>query len=98
MQPTNQIPTLRSLLGQASQQQQPQTIANAASFRPQNSAISDTDLARSTSLIGIIASLFRTKVVGQDSLLLNLLVALISNGHILLESCLLYTSPSPRDG
>jgi len=85
MQPTNLIPTLPPL-GQASQQQLPQAIANAASFRPQNAAISDTDLARSNSLIGIIASLFRTKVVGQESLLLNLLVALIANGHILLES------------
>jgi len=59
---------------------------NDAVFKPPNPVISDADLERATSLIGDISKLFRTKVVGQESLLLNLMVALFANGHVLLES------------
>lgn len=55
-------------------------------YAPQSPAIPQTDLARATSLVSAIATLFRTKVVGQEGLLLNLLVALLANGHVLLES------------
>lgn len=57
-----------------------------ANYAPQSRVISDFDLAEVAVLVGTIASLFREKVVGQDSLLLNLMVALMANGHILLES------------
>lgn len=55
-------------------------------FAPSSPAIAQSDLAKATSLVSSIAALFRTKVVGQESLLLNLMVALLANGHVLLES------------
>jgi MoxR-like ATPase len=61
-------------------------VRGQRSFSPQNPAIPDSDLARAQRLLDTVAGLFRTKVVGQESLLLNLLVALLANGHILLES------------
>lgn len=64
-----------------------QSIAsNSAHFAPSTPAIPASDLARATSIVNIIAELFRTKVVGQESLLLNLVVGLLANGHVLLES------------
>ena len=59
---------------------------SGATFKPSKPAIADADLARAVSLINTVVALFRTKVVGQENLLLNLLVALLANGHILLES------------
>ena len=47
-----------------------------------------------------------TKIIGQESLVERLIIALLSDGHVLVEgapglaktkACLLYTSPSPRD-
>jgi MoxR-like ATPase len=81
MQPTNQS---TSMPLQPLRAQQPVSTGNT--FRPANPVIPQADLSRATSLIGSIAGLFRTKVVGQESLLTNLLVALLANGHILLES------------
>lgn len=53
---------------------------------PPKPVISASDLARSRSLIGAVSTLFRAKVVGQENLLLSLVVSLLANGHILLES------------
>ena len=36
-------------------------------------------------------------IIGQKVLKRRLLTALLTSGHVLLEGCLLYTSPSPRD-
>jgi len=81
MQPTNQPPVIPTSYPTA---QRPG--ANNAGFMPRSPAIAQGDLSRATTLIALISELFRTKVVGQDSLLTNLLVALLANGHILLES------------
>ena len=37
-------------------------------------------------------------VVGLEAPVRLVLIALFARGHVLLEGCLLYTSPSPRDG
>jgi MoxR-like ATPase len=57
-----------------------------AHLQPSQQVIGDTDLVRAIDYIDTIAKLFRSKVVGQDNLLLSLLVALLSNGHLLIES------------
>lgn len=67
-------------------QQPMQAATDNSRFRPSSSAISSTDLSRSTNLVSAISALFRAKVVGQESLLLSLMVSLLANGHILLES------------
>ena len=36
-------------------------------------------------------------IVGQSEILDDTILALVAGGHVLLEGCLLYTSPSPRD-
>jgi MoxR-like ATPase len=59
---------------------------NSQAFAPPSPAVPEQDLARATRLVGVIAALFRSKVVGQENLLLNLMVALLANGHVLLES------------
>ncbi len=61
-------------------------LGQVGNFKPPSPQISPNDLARSTEFIKSITATFRVKVVGQDSLLVNLLVALLANGHILLES------------
>jgi MoxR-like ATPase len=48
--------------------------------------LGDDDLAWAGSTIGAITSAFTSKVVGQDRLRETLLVALLTGGHILLES------------
>ena len=68
------------------QQQSPMPMTNPDAFRPPSPAIETTELSRATNLVSAIATLFRSKVVGQESLLLNLMVALLANGHVLLES------------
>lgn len=67
-------------------QQPMQPPANHRAFTPSSPVIAGNDLARATSLVGAVAELFRAKVVGQESLLLSLMVALLANGHILMES------------
>jgi MoxR-like ATPase len=67
-------------------QQPMQPAPNTAHFRPSSAAINSSDLGRATSLVASVATLFREKVVGQESLLLSLMVALLANGHILMES------------
>jgi MoxR-like ATPase len=66
--------------------QLPGQATTAARYSPRNPAIPESDLVRATTLVNAVAGLFSTKVVGQEGLLLNLLVALLGNGHILLES------------
>lgn len=65
---------------------QQQSSASNARFAPQSPAIPGNDLARATTLVAAISTLFRAKVVGQESLLLSLMVAVLANGHVLLES------------
>ena len=36
-------------------------------------------------------------IVGKRNVIELMAVALLCDGHVLLEDCLLYTSPSPRD-
>ena len=44
------------------------------------------DLDRALAIVGRISAAFRSRVVGQESLQVSLLVALMGSGHILLES------------
>lgn len=75
--------------------QQPQPILSPTpnfsggsgnSFKPATSSITPEELARARSTVNIISVLFKTKVVGQENLFLALLVSLLANGHVLLES------------
>jgi MoxR-like ATPase len=59
---------------------------STTNYKPSNPTIKPEELARATSIVGSIAGLFHTKVVGQDNLFLSLLVALLANGHVLMES------------
>lgn len=85
-------PTNQPIYPQSSRQVAPLTAYSprgdgaGAVFTPPTPVIAPADLTQATSLIAAVASLFREKVVGQESLLLNLLVALLADGHILLES------------
>jgi MoxR-like ATPase len=83
MPPANMTPSTQAI-NQNPLQQRPSR--DNLSFKPPSPAVGDSDLMRATSLIGAIARLFRTKVVGQENLLVNLIVALLANGHVLLES------------
>lgn len=65
---------------------QPQTSNSSVKYAPSNPTITSAELLRSTQLVGTITQLFQAKVVGQQGLLGNLLVALLANGHVLLES------------
>lgn len=56
------------------------------SHRPKAAVLSPDELARAKATIDTISELFHTKVVGQENLFLSLLVALLANGHVLLES------------
>ena len=49
-------------------------------------ALAPDDLARARHIVGRISGAFRSRVVGQDQLQVSLLVALMGDGHILLES------------
>ncbi len=64
----------------------PQMPMSRTNFKPPSPVIPETDLAQATALVDTVAALFRTKVVGQESLLVSLLVAVLANGHILMES------------
>ncbi len=44
------------------------------------------ELERALAIVGRISGAFRSRVVGQDSLQLSMLVALMGDGHVLLES------------
>ena len=75
----------------AKQQSQAQPIqavvsSSGRTFKPNSPAIPEGELAKARTIIEAIGALYRAKIVGQESLYLNLLVALFGNGHILLES------------
>ncbi|MCR1785900.1 MoxR family ATPase [Nocardioides carbamazepini] len=53
---------------------------------PSRGAVSDADLARAARITEAIGTAFTSKVVGQHDLLRGLLVALMTRGHVLLES------------
>lgn len=55
-------------------------------FRPNNSVVSGSEIERARTIIEAINRLFRQRVVGQDNLYIGLLVAVLANGHVLLES------------
>lgn len=65
-------------------QQQP--VSNPGAFAPPSPVISSSDLSQATTVVSSITELFRAKVVGQETLLLSLMVSLLANGHVLLES------------
>lgn len=73
---------------QSPQQNLPSMVASngGAGYKPASPVIPESELARARVVIEAIGVLYRSKVVGQESLYLNLLVALFGNGHILLES------------
>ena len=52
----------------------------------QNIEISQEELNRSNEIIGTIAKYYSERIVGQKSLQKSLLISLLANGHILLES------------
>lgn len=59
----------------------------ATNYRPANGgSLSADDLAKAKAIIDAIGVEFRSKVVGQENVYLSLMVALLANGHILLES------------
>lgn len=52
----------------------------------ENSNISTEELQKSSSIIKAISTYYNSRIVGQKNLQISLLVSLISNGHILVES------------
>lgn len=52
----------------------------------ENINISQEDLTKCTIILDKIRNYYSTKIVGQKNLQESLLIALIANGHILLES------------
>lgn len=65
-------------------QEQNQQIPQAAPNTP--ITISDADMARAQKIISMIQSAFSYRVVGQKELQTSLLVAIMTGGHVLLES------------
>ena len=55
-------------------------------YAAKKSAVSEADQLRALEIIDKISKSYSAKVVGQESLRTSLLVALIANGHIMLES------------
>ena len=60
---------------------------------------------RASQLAQAVRTELQKAVIGQNTVIDDVLTALIAGGHVLLEgvpglgkTCLLYTSPSPRDG
>ena len=52
----------------------------------QNLQISQEELSRSNDIINTISDYYSKRIVGQTSLQKSLLISLLANGHILLES------------
>ncbi|HWU24056.1 MAG TPA: AAA family ATPase [Nocardioides sp.] len=59
---------------------------NPGGARPADGPLTPDDLGHATELIGRVSATFGTRVVGQDRIRTALLVTLLSEGHILLES------------
>ncbi len=51
-----------------------------------NPNITDEEIQRASQIIGIISQYYTKRIVGQNNLQLSLLISLIANGHILVES------------
>lgn len=66
--------------------QQPQAAQPAPQPAAVQSHIPEADLGRAKQIIDSITASFGTKVVGQENLRIALLVALMTGGHVLLES------------
>lgn len=64
----------------------PASPSGGGHFQPPSSDISPEELAKAKAIIDTITAAFKTRVVGQENLRISLLVALMSGGHILLES------------
>ena len=61
-------------------------------------------IEKESAFIDLLRSEMNKVIVGQKNMVDKLLIGLLAKGHILLEgvpglakTCLLYTSPSPRD-
>lgn len=65
---------------------QPMPTAGHGSFKPSSPTLAPDELTRARGTVDAVSALFRSKVVGQENLFLSLLVALLANGHVLLES------------
>lgn len=65
------------------QQQRPQ---QQISQQQRNNDITSEELSRASNIVQNLMSYFKSKVVGQDILGYSFIVAMITNGHILLES------------
>ena len=63
-----------------------------------NEPIQIQEIAKDAGRVGkeISEALSRT-LVDMQSVIEQVVIATIAGGHVLLEGCLLYTSPSPRD-
>ena len=59
--------------------------------------VSNGSVSNEQAVFQKLADGLATQLIGHESLIERLLIALLSGGHVLLEGCLLYTSPSPRD-
>lgn len=51
-----------------------------------NSNISEEEIQKSNEIIAKISNYYTERIVGQKNLQVSLLIALIANGHILVES------------
>lgn len=63
-----------------------QAMDGTAIMQPQQSQIPENELKRAGEIIEKIQTAYGTRVVGQEGLRTALMVALITNGHVLLES------------
>lgn len=52
----------------------------------ENNAISAEEIQKSNEIIGAISNYYTSRIVGQNNLQVSLLISLIANGHILVES------------
>ena len=72
--------------------------ASASSARGNDAPVSNGSASNEQAVFQKLADGLATQLIGHESLIERLLIALLSGGHVLLEGpCLLYTSPSPRD-
>ena len=51
-----------------------------------NTSISDEEINKAVSIVNAISDYYGSRIVGQNNLRLSLLISLIANGHILIES------------
>ena len=72
---------------------------NADTSPPMNAGITaiNEEVERASAFVQPLLGEMGKVVVGQKTLVERLIIGLLANGHVLLEGCLLYTSPRPRD-